>query len=542
MTLTGGAGEQLARLVPPGRTAAIHLSLTDDHPYAQAFVIIESLPDSRSPVNIGLSRRDMLAAAAACAAAPAWGETPPTFEPQALKTDAELLRRAVEVLHPGRLRYNTPAELDGRFAALRAGFDRPRTLGDAHLAFARLTGGLRCGHTFLNPSNQTGAALALNGAGRTRLPFRFLWLGSRMIVIGGPAGIPAGTEVLSIDGVPAAEIQRRLMPFAPADGHNDAKRIRSLELRGEEEWELFDVYFPLVFPRCVATGAARLALRAPDGRVRTLEVQLLTRAERAGAIQPGVVTRGSAEPAWRLERLANGAGWLTMRTWAVFDSKWDWRAALNESLDQLAAERAPALVVDLRGNAGGLDVGDEILARLVDRDTPRPDYLRKVRYRRTPADLDPHLETWDRSFRDWGDKAQGPEPDGFYRLVREDDGAEAVIRPHGRRFVGRLIVLTDAANSSATFNFCEAVKTAGLGTLVGETTGGSRRGINGGAFFFLRLPGSGLEIDLPLIGTFPAAPQPDAGVVPDHAIAASAADIAAGRDVVREAAIRLASA
>ncbi len=45
MALTGGAAEQLARLVAIGRTAAIHLSLTDDHPYAQAFVIIESLGD-----------------------------------------------------------------------------------------------------------------------------------------------------------------------------------------------------------------------------------------------------------------------------------------------------------------------------------------------------------------------------------------------------------------------------------------------------------------------------------------------------------------
>ncbi len=43
LALTGGAAAQLARLVPEGRTAAIHLSLTDDHPYAQAFVIIESL-------------------------------------------------------------------------------------------------------------------------------------------------------------------------------------------------------------------------------------------------------------------------------------------------------------------------------------------------------------------------------------------------------------------------------------------------------------------------------------------------------------------
>ena len=44
MALTGGAAKRLAELVPEGMTAAIHLSLTDDHPYAQAFVIIEALP------------------------------------------------------------------------------------------------------------------------------------------------------------------------------------------------------------------------------------------------------------------------------------------------------------------------------------------------------------------------------------------------------------------------------------------------------------------------------------------------------------------
>ena len=43
LRLTGGAAAQLARLIPDRCTAAIHLSLTDDHPYAQAFVIIESL-------------------------------------------------------------------------------------------------------------------------------------------------------------------------------------------------------------------------------------------------------------------------------------------------------------------------------------------------------------------------------------------------------------------------------------------------------------------------------------------------------------------
>jgi holo-[acyl-carrier protein] synthase len=44
MALTGGALARLQEMTPAGMTAVIHLSLTDDHPYAQAFVIIEALP------------------------------------------------------------------------------------------------------------------------------------------------------------------------------------------------------------------------------------------------------------------------------------------------------------------------------------------------------------------------------------------------------------------------------------------------------------------------------------------------------------------
>ncbi len=45
MALTGGALARLNEIMPAGHHAAIHLSLTDEHPYAQAFVIIEALPD-----------------------------------------------------------------------------------------------------------------------------------------------------------------------------------------------------------------------------------------------------------------------------------------------------------------------------------------------------------------------------------------------------------------------------------------------------------------------------------------------------------------
>jgi holo-[acyl-carrier protein] synthase len=44
LALTGGAAARLAALTPEGHDAVVHLTLTDDHPWAQAFVVIEARP------------------------------------------------------------------------------------------------------------------------------------------------------------------------------------------------------------------------------------------------------------------------------------------------------------------------------------------------------------------------------------------------------------------------------------------------------------------------------------------------------------------
>jgi holo-[acyl-carrier protein] synthase len=44
MALTGGAAARLAALLPRGSDPVIHVTITDEYPLAQAFVIIEAVP------------------------------------------------------------------------------------------------------------------------------------------------------------------------------------------------------------------------------------------------------------------------------------------------------------------------------------------------------------------------------------------------------------------------------------------------------------------------------------------------------------------
>jgi hypothetical protein len=469
---------------------------------------------------------------------PTRAESPALLPASGLRADVAVLRQAYEALHPGLYRYNTKAQMDANFARLEAALGRDQSLEEAYLALSVFLAKVKCGHTYANFFNQPKAIAERLFRRPDKVPFYFRWIDRRMIVTRSFASDPRvkpGVEVLAIDGVPAREILARLLTIARADGSNDDKRVSSLAVTGDGEYETFDVYFPLFYPQ---RGPSRtFAIRDPlTGRRSTLSLEPLTFEQRVAPIKAELESKNGGDgPLWRLEFLDADTAYLRMRDWALYDSKWDWRAFLDGAFDELARRGTANLVVDVRGNEGGLDVGDAIVARLVDRDVPETRYRRLVRYRSAPADLVPYLDTWDPSFRDWGAAAVGPQ-EGFYRLTKYDDDARgSVIKPKGARYGGRVYVLVDAANSSATFQFAELVKRNRLATLVGQPTGGNQRGINGGAFFFLRLPNSKIEVDLPLVGTFPDGEAPDAGVTPDVVVRPTPRDVAAGMDTELEA-------
>ncbi len=475
-----------------------------------------------SPLN---RRRLLQLSGAACVAVatPAWSQDlSADWSP-----DVAILRQAWETMHPGLYRYSTPADMTARLDGLAQAWQRPSSFRDRFLALSRVTASVRCGHTYPSPYNSPHAVADALYPDRALVPFRFRWIDGRMVVTddhGTGDVLPRGSVVTAIDGRDTRALLAELIPLARADGGNDAKRISLMEVRGDDRFETFDIHLPLILPvkdEAVFTLSDDRQVRAP----------LLTLAERQARLSPAASPSGDANP-WTLTTQGDGVRILTMPGWALYNSDFAWEAWLGHTMDALIEDGARGLIVDLRGNEGGLDCGNVILSRLIERDLPLSQDQRWTRYRRAPEVLHPYLDTWDKSFLDWGEAAQASDDrPGFYRLTRYDDDAEgSVIRPQGRRFTGPVAVLCDASNSSATFQFARTAQASGAATLVGQPTGGNLRGINGGAFFFLRLPVSGLEVDLPLIATFPATPQPDTAVLPDVAVATTPEDVRLGRD------------
>jgi hypothetical protein len=499
----------------------------------------------RAPSNSFAGLLFLVMAALAQTASPQ--ASPPTnhtlIKSADLQMDATVLRKAYEELHPGLYRYSTKAEMDAKFEALQKNLSHDLSLQDAYLVFSQFAAQVKCGHTYPNFFNQKKAVAAELFEGHNRVPFYFRWLDHEMVVTKDftpDYQLPRGTQVLSINGNPVRAILEQLMTIARADGSNDARRVAYLEVTGDSIYEAFDVYFPMFFPQ-KSTLLQLVVQRPGETKPLPLSVKALTFEQRIAFIKAREAGRkGGNDILFDWQYLDNGTAYLRMPTWALYDSKWDWKAWLNARLDEIAEKNSPALAVDLRGNEGGNDVGDEILKRLVSGDLKISSYRRLVRYRQTPLDLDPYLNTWDPSFKNWGSAAAElaqawptAPPVRYFALTKYDDDATGgdVIHPAGKPFRGRLYVLIDANNSSATFQFARIVQQNKLGTLIGQPTGGNQRGINGGAFFFLRLPNSQIEMDLPLIGSFPTSPQSDSGLTPDVLVTPTLQDIIEGKDV-----------
>ncbi len=476
-------------------------------------------------------RMTLLGIAAATCAGLARGRAAYGEEAAGFAADIDLLQRIYETLHPGLYRYQTPAQFAERCAAVKGEAGTTADLPTQYRLLSKLLAQVRCGHTYANFFNQTAAVSKVIVAPKNKLPFHFVWIGDRMVVADNPLGIDGlarGDEVLCIDGAPAAAVQAALLPYMRADGSNDDKRRVLLDVIGVDKFESFDVFYPLVFPK----SDPRFTLErraAKTGDVRTLKVEPIDQATRQ-AMAPKT-SDPSTPDYWSLTWPTPAVAVLTMPGWAMFNVKWDWRVRIAALMEEVSSRGAQGLVIDLRDNEGGDDCGNEIIARLIDADLPLfADGERRVRFRSTPKDLNPYLDTWDRSFEHLGEGAVDL-GSGFYRLKADDDEVRR-ITPKGPRFRGRVIVLSGPQNSSATFQFIALMRRNGLARIYGRPTGGNQRGINGGSFFFVRLPNTGLEADLPLVGFFPTAPKPDAGLWPDVRIDRTLPDVASGYDRV----------
>jgi hypothetical protein len=452
-----------------------------------------------------------------------------------LQEDFAVFKRTLTKIHPGIYRYNSPASLEKDFAEFEMKLQNPMREGEFFILIAQFTDKLKCGHTYTNPYNQDEKLKERLFNRRNYLPFYFRIVDGKMIVTmnASSKNISAGSEITRINGVAVKEIIEKLLSVTKADGNSTLEhRLNSIELaRNEAEtYALFDWFFPLFFPvkdEIYTIEAIDFAAK----KETKFQILAMTKSERTLEMAKRYGATPTYDDGWKFEIQDNSIGYLKIDnsiTWRLKTIKF--KEFLATAFAELRTKNIKNLIIDLRGNGGGsMDIGFELARYLAsEKLAPYAESRRLVRNVAPQPDLLKNLDTYSDELKE---NLKSGVPSQMFRKFDEQyfeiTGKEnyPAVEPYENNFRGKAFIISDASNASATFQFLDYVKTNRLARIVGQTTGGNRQGINGGNYFFLYLPNSRVEIDIPVYFQAPLTLNKDESVIPDMLVKRESQDI-----------------
>lgn len=459
------------------------------------------------------------------------------LSPAQMQKDLAILKESFTKLHPGLYKYNSPAQMEANFEELEKLASKPLELKKFYLALAQFAAKVKCGHTFLNPLN-VADAVAKNLFSEQVVPLYFKILDQKIILthnVSNQPSMAAGDEIMKIGDASAKQIIEKLLQVSRADGNNAlGKKLSNIGLRPEEDYgnSLFDIFYPMYFSM---DKTLNIEIQNSQNKTQKLEIETITTKERKARYEAKFGAILENEQTWVYKNLASNVAYLKFGTFAFWNSDFAWKNYIDSVFAKINADKNRSnLVIDLRGNEGGSgEIRDYILSKITQKPLlSEQNSVVCYRYLTVPDSLKKHLNTWDKSFKDPKNPTEFTLNEiGLYQKNKSE--VEEPILPSKDSYSGKVFLLVDAICSSATFGFAWTFQYNKLGKIVGETTGGTKQGLNGGEMFFLTLPNSKIEIDLPLIYYY-TKNVPDEGVKPDFEVKTSKKDIFNGKDAQLE--------
>ncbi len=455
--------------------------------------------------------------------------------PAEAREEVALVRRAMDYAYPGFGRFAERAEFDAALDAIAA--DPPADSDAMYAALAGAAARLKDSHLVMQPASaitRRARRAAVYAPWRCDIRNGRLFA-TEVTAAAQAAGLAPGDEVLSVDGVAAADYLAAARALVAQDGDND--RARDAQLcggGGDFSGSDLDHYSAMLFP---SAADQALTVRTGEGAERAVSAPRITLDGLIDAFGGAWAERGaSARRDILYLPLSAEAAYLRVGS---FQTGPDGPRILSRAFEDMFARGTRALILDLRGNGGGSSLMALTLLRYLAEERVQLITLAQAAAEDFAPIADIAAMTDERllepglfaPFAGGGWRAHGPEFDGML----------APHPPLQPGFRGDLYVLIDPLTDSNAALVAARLKRWGAGTLIGEMTGGSAQGPVGGMFAFVALPHSGHSLRIPLLRQYAqSAGDPGHGVAPDIEMRPELADLAAGRDPVLTRALSLA--
>lgn len=339
---------------------------------------------------------------------------------------------------------------------------------------------------------------------------------------------------MSINGQTSQRIIDSLLTVSRSDGNNGLnKKLDNIGispyLASKDRYALFDIYFPLFFSNGSSSEYYEVGVR-PFKNSKAIKYNLLaiSKQSRQNLYQERFVA-DYMQPTGNFKLVSAQCGYLRIRDFTTKGWDKDYDRYLDSIFIKLKTMKTSQLIVDIRDNEGGDDnVRNKVISYLINH--PAHYTIRRYfSFLTVPDSLMPYLQTWDPSFK-------RPKPAANYERTKaglyynKTTSSTQIIVPNQNHFAGQVYLLINATNSSSSFFMADILQENKYAKLVGDATGGTKQGINGGQFFFLYLPSSGIEVDIPLVYQAPISKRKDEGIKPDITVKSKVSDIADGVD------------
>ncbi|RQO75250.1 hypothetical protein DBR43_07780 [Pedobacter sp. KBW06] len=456
------------------------------------------------------------------------------------RQEITLLQKSLISLHPGLYRYNTPEQIDNYFRELLQKVSGEVTDEAYFILLSQFVTKIKCGHTYLNPWNQK-KEVANNYFSKSYIPFLFRAVGRKFIITHNLSEHPEirkGDEIISINGIPVHTILDSLWTVSRSDGNNgqgkksDNMNIVPIDI-DTGNYSMFDIFFPLFFPENFNIASYHFEIKPFKGKSSSITARSLSKKDRQQVYVSRFGKIPMHEENWEFRFLNPETAYFRIGDFEIWDWKTDYKKNLDSVFKAVGRVHSPNLIIDIRGNEGGDDEArDELLSYIIDKPFGCENPTRRLyRFLRIPDTLMPYLTTWEK-------EAKQPKNEndytrtaaGFYERNEAIRQPCIPISPKPNVFKGNVFLITNSNNSSTTFTLADIFQVMHRGNIIGDKTGGTKQGLNGGKFLFLNLPYSKIEIDIPIIWQAPTTARQDEGIVPDYIVPETQKDIARHHD------------